>query len=93
MEFWSYIHVANSYAHVNHIIPQLYKEIERRVKYEFRIVVMKSLWISTASGDYLSINIHFVDQNYKLKHTCIEVTLFEISHTGESIAHFLVKKL
>ena len=82
----------------NDILPELYQEVETRVKDELRnadsIAVTSDLWTSTATDDYLSITVHFVVQDYKLQHICIEVIPFEeVRHTGENIANFLKKTL
>ena len=82
----------------NFVIPELFREVEARVKVQLQeaesVAITTDLWTSTACDDYLSVTVHFIDNNFQLRHICIEVIPFEeVSHTGANISQFLTKTL
>ena len=82
----------------NQVIPEMYGEVESRVRIQLleaeHVAVTTDLWTSTACDDYLSVTVHFVDEEYKLQHKCIEVVPFdEVRHTATNIANFLKRTL
>lgn len=76
------------------VIPEMYEEEKIKVeklleKTEF-IGVTTDMWTSTSSDDYLSLTVHFVDENFEYHHLCLECIPFaEVSHTASSIETFI----
>ncbi|XP_059366328.1 zinc finger BED domain-containing protein 4-like [Carassius carassius] len=44
------------------------------------------LWSSRTSEPYISLTVHFVDEEFELKSRCLQTSYFPADHTGENIA-------
>ncbi|XP_058616584.1 uncharacterized protein LOC131530377 isoform X2 [Onychostoma macrolepis] len=71
-------------------IPALYGEVRERVEEQLKSVsyfaTTADLWSSRTSEPYLSLTVHFIDQDWKLVSLCLQTVYFPEDHTGESIA-------
>ncbi|XP_063239945.1 zinc finger BED domain-containing protein 4-like [Bacillus rossius redtenbacheri] len=82
----------------NKLIPEMYSNLKENVKKELEdakyIGITTDLWTSTSQDDYLSITVHFIDNDFSFKHYCIEVKPFlEVSHTASNLCSFLVETI
>ncbi|XP_059410212.1 E3 SUMO-protein ligase ZBED1-like [Carassius carassius] len=78
-------------------IPALYGEVRERVEEQLKSVsyftTTADLWSSRTSEPYLSLTVHFIDQDWKLVSLCLQTVYFPEDHTGESIAAGLADAL
>lgn len=78
-------------------IPALYGEVRERVEEKLKSVSKFSttadLWSSRTSEPYLSLTVHFIDQDWKLVSLCLQTVYFPEDHTGETIAAGLTDAL
>ncbi|BAF17993.1 Os05g0521800 [Oryza sativa Japonica Group] len=52
----------------------------------FSVSVTSDIWSSGAREDYLSVVVHFVDDDWQLQKRVLGLRLIDVSHTGENIA-------
>lgn len=52
----------------------------------FSVSVTSDIWSSRAREDYLSVVVHFVDDDWQLQKRVLGLRLIDVSHTGENIA-------
>lgn len=78
-------------------IPALYGEVRERVEEQLKSVsyfaTTADLWSSRTSEPYLSLTVHFIDQDWKLVSLCLQTVYFHEDHTGEAIADRLADAL
>ncbi|XP_068118237.1 zinc finger BED domain-containing protein 4-like [Hyperolius riggenbachi] len=80
------------------VIPQMYEEVKTKVedllgKNNF-IGLTTDMWTSTSCDDYLSLTVHFLDENFQYHHLCLECIPFpEVSHTASAIETFITTTL
>ena len=71
-------------------IPQLYAECKEKVVTELKNVeyyaTTTDMWSSRTTEPYLSLTVHFVNDNFELKSRCLQTAYFPTDHTGENIA-------
>ncbi|KAL1268564.1 hypothetical protein QQF64_033927 [Cirrhinus molitorella] len=71
-------------------LPELYTEVRDRVMNEIRHLEAYSattdLWSSRTTEPYLSLTIHFIDDDWKLRSRCLQTAFFPEDHTGTIIA-------
>ena len=51
-----------------------------------KVSITTDLWSSLKNESFLGITIHFVDENWVLRHFTLDILKFEGSHTGQSIS-------
>ena len=51
-----------------------------------KVSITTDLWSSLKNESFLGITIHFVDENWVLRHFTLDILKFEGSHTGQLIA-------
>ena len=44
------------------------------------------MWSSRTTEPYLSLTVHFANDNFELKSRCLQTAYFPTDHTGENIA-------
>ncbi|XP_053506474.1 E3 SUMO-protein ligase ZBED1-like [Ictalurus furcatus] len=78
-------------------IPTLYSEVRERVQEQLKsgsyFATTADLWSSRTSEPYLSLTVHFIDQDWKLVSLCLQTVYFPEDHTGEAIAAGLTDAL
>ncbi|BAH93922.1 Os07g0469700 [Oryza sativa Japonica Group] len=52
----------------------------------FSVSVTSDIWSSRAKEDYLSVVIHFIDDDWQMQKRVLGLRLIDVSHTGENIA-------
>nr|XP_054606785.1 E3 SUMO-protein ligase ZBED1-like [Nothobranchius furzeri] len=71
-------------------LPALYEEVRTEVANALSSVEFfastTDMWSSRTSDPYMSLTIHYVDKDWKLKNKCLETSFFPEDHTGENIA-------
>ncbi len=71
-------------------IPALYNSRRGEVQKEMAKVTFFStttdLWSSRTSEPYISLTVHFVDEEFELRSRCLQTSYFPDDHTGENIA-------
>ncbi|XP_057183056.1 E3 SUMO-protein ligase ZBED1-like [Triplophysa rosa] len=71
-------------------IPELYNKCRSEVQLEISTVKFFStttdLWSSRTTEPYISLTVHFVDEEFELKSRCLQTSYFPDDHTGENIA-------
>ncbi|XP_063227428.1 zinc finger BED domain-containing protein 4-like [Bacillus rossius redtenbacheri] len=82
----------------NEVIPQMYNDVLNEVKdklsIEEYVALTTDLWTSVSNDDYLSLTVHYLDQNFIWHHLCVEVVPFpEVSHTADNICSFITEVL
>ncbi|XP_040289759.1 E3 SUMO-protein ligase ZBED1-like [Bufo bufo] len=71
-------------------IPELYSKCCDAVQQEMAGVKVFStttdLWSSRTTEPYISLTVHFVNEEFQLKSRCLQTSYFPDDHTGENIA-------
>ncbi|XP_063075476.1 E3 SUMO-protein ligase ZBED1-like [Engraulis encrasicolus] len=71
-------------------IPHLYGECKAKVTSELENMEFYAsttdLWSSRTTEPYMSLTVHFVNENFELCSRCLQTTYFPTDHTGENIA-------
>ncbi|XP_052456561.1 E3 SUMO-protein ligase ZBED1-like [Carassius gibelio] len=71
-------------------IPKIYNSRRDEVQKEMASVTFFStttdLWSSRTSEPYISLTVHFVNEEFELKSRCLQTSYFPADHTGENIA-------
>ena len=75
------------------VLPRLYNNTRDKVKAELANVPFFSattdMWSSRTTEPYLSLTVHFVADDWRLVHRCLQTSFFPSDHTGEEIANEL----
>ncbi|XP_030224922.1 zinc finger BED domain-containing protein 1-like [Gadus morhua] len=71
-------------------IPQLYGECKAKVVNELENMEFYAsttdMWSSRTTEPYMSLTVHFVNENFELCNRCLQTAYFPTDHTGENIA-------
>lgn len=74
-------------------LPKLYESCRQTLSHKLQKVTYyattSDLWSSRTSEPYLSLTIHFVDEEWQLQSFCLQTSYFPEDHTGELIAQGL----
>ncbi|XP_073714924.1 E3 SUMO-protein ligase ZBED1-like [Misgurnus anguillicaudatus] len=74
-------------------IPQLYVECRNKTEAELMHVeyyaTTTDLWSSRTTEPYLSLTVHFINDDFELKTRCLQTAYFPADHTGQNIAQGL----
>lgn len=74
-------------------LPQLYDECRRKLEIHLKDVkyfaTTTDLWSSRTSEPYMSLTIHFIDEEWALHSKCLQTVYFPEDHTGEIISQGL----
>lgn len=78
-------------------IPELYVKCRSEVQLEITAVkffsITTDLWSSRTTEPYISLTVHFVDDESVLKSCCLQTSYFPDDHTGQNIAAGLIEAL
>src|SRR6266511_2537409 len=81
----------------NVILKQFEKKRERIASFIKNILgkvaLTTDIWSSLKFEGFLGVTIHFIDENWVLKHFTLDVFRFKGSHTGQAIANEIYKVL
>ncbi|XP_033931523.1 E3 SUMO-protein ligase ZBED1-like [Pseudochaenichthys georgianus] len=71
-------------------IPDLYEKCTAKVETELSKVeyyaVTTDLWSSRTTEPYISLTVHFIDEDFTLKSRCLQTAFFPENHTSDNIA-------
>ncbi|XP_051501698.1 E3 SUMO-protein ligase ZBED1-like [Myxocyprinus asiaticus] len=71
-------------------VPELYSKCRGEVQLEMATVTFFStttdLWSSRTTETYISLTVHFLDEEFELKSRCLQTSYFPDDHKGENIA-------
>ncbi|XP_040278097.1 E3 SUMO-protein ligase ZBED1-like [Bufo bufo] len=78
-------------------MPKLYDKVREQVKNELRSIkyyaTTTDLWSSRTMEPYISLTIHFINDEWKLCSRCLQTSYFPEDHTGELISQGLKEAL
>ncbi|XP_044130059.1 E3 SUMO-protein ligase ZBED1-like [Bufo gargarizans] len=78
-------------------VPKLYDKVREQVKNELRSIkyyaTTTDLWSSRTMEPYISLTIHFINEEGKLCSRCLQTSYFPEDHTGELISQGLKEAL
>lgn len=78
-------------------LPRKYEECRAKVKEELEHVkyyaLTTDLWSSRVTQPYMSLTIHFINNDWVLRSRCLQTSYFPVDHTGEMIATALKEAL
>ncbi|XP_039505675.1 E3 SUMO-protein ligase ZBED1-like [Pimephales promelas] len=78
-------------------IPEMYEKCKAGVEYELKKVkfyaTTTDMWSSRTMEPYMSLTVHYIDENYEIKSRCLQTAYFPENHTGENIAQGLKEAL
>ncbi|XP_039519610.1 E3 SUMO-protein ligase ZBED1-like [Pimephales promelas] len=78
-------------------IPEMYEKCKAGVEYELKKVkfyaTTTDMWSSRTMEPYMSLTVHYIDDNYEIKSRCLQTAYFPENHTGENIAQGLKEAL
>ncbi|KAJ4945987.1 hypothetical protein JOQ06_023665 [Pogonophryne albipinna] len=78
-------------------IPEMYTQCRNKLETELKNVeyyaTTTDLWSSRTTEPYLSLTVHFINDDFELKSHCLQTVYFPADHTGENIAHGLRESL
>lgn len=78
-------------------IPKLHAEVRSQVEKELcdiqQYATTTDLWSSRTMDSYISLTIHFIDDEWKLCSKCLQTSYFPEDHTGEFISQGLREAL
>ncbi|XP_036940317.1 E3 SUMO-protein ligase ZBED1-like [Acanthopagrus latus] len=78
-------------------LPALYEkcreEIEREITTVEYFATTTDLWSSRTMEPYMSLTIHYIDDDFTMKSRCLQTSFFPQDHTGEAIAQGLREAL
>src|SRR6266545_917368 len=81
----------------NVILKQFEKKRERSASFikniSGKVALTTDIWSSLKFEGFLGVTIHFIDENWVLKHFTLDVFRFKSSHTGQAIADKIYKVL
>ncbi|KAJ4947212.1 hypothetical protein JOQ06_009250 [Pogonophryne albipinna] len=71
-------------------IPDLYEKCRAKVETELSKVeyyaATTDLWSSRTTEPYINLTVHFIDEDFTLKSSCLQTAFFPENHTSENIA-------
>lgn len=78
-------------------MPQLFDQVREQVKKELRSIkhyaTTTDLWLSRTMEPYISLTVHFINEEWKLCSRCLQTSYFPEDHTGEQISQGLKEAL
>ncbi|XP_073708964.1 E3 SUMO-protein ligase ZBED1-like [Garra rufa] len=78
-------------------LPDLYTRCRTTVEEELQNIhyfaATTDLWSSRTMEPYLSLTVHFITRDFKLKSRCLQTVFFPADHTGEELAQGLKESL
>ncbi|XP_041821745.1 E3 SUMO-protein ligase ZBED1-like [Chelmon rostratus] len=78
-------------------LPALYKQCREEIRKEIAdlpfYATTTDLWSSRTMEPYMSLTIHYIDEDFEIKTRCLQTSFFPEDHTGEAIAQGLVEAL
>jgi hypothetical protein len=81
----------------NVILKQFEKKRERIASFikniSGKVALTTDIWSSLKFESFLGITIHFIDENWVLRHFTLDIFRFKGSHTGQAIANEIYKVL
>lgn len=77
----------------NVALPHLYTATRQKIRAELEEVAFYSattdMWSSRTMQPYMSLTVHYINDSWTLRSTCLQTAYFPDNHTGEIIAHGL----
>ena len=74
----------------NHYLPELYlhvkEKIEKQMEHALYFAVTTDGWTSRANHSYLSLTVHYIDDEWTLQSHLLETHQFAQAHTGDNLA-------
>lgn len=71
-------------------LPALYKQCREEIRKEIAdlpfYATTTDLWSSRTMEPYMSLTIHYIDEDFEIKTRCLQTSFFPEDHTGEAIA-------
>ncbi len=71
-------------------LPQLYEECRRKLEINLRNVryfaTNTDLWSSRTSEPYMSLTIHYIDEDWGLQSRCLQTAYFPDDHTADILS-------
>ncbi len=58
-----------------------------------KVALTTDIWTSLKNEGFLGVTLHFIDENWVLRHFTLDIFQFKGSHTGEAIANEIYKIL
>lgn len=78
-------------------LPSLYNQLREKIKKEVSALpyyaTTTDLWSSRTMEPYLSLTIHYINDDFEIKNHCLQTSFFPEDHTGEVIAQGLAEAL
>lgn len=83
---------------VKNLVVKLFKKRRESIKNYVetipgKVALTTDIWSSLKSEGFLGVTIHFIDNNWLLKHFTLDIFQFKGSHTGEAISNEIYKLL
>ncbi|XP_049337568.1 E3 SUMO-protein ligase ZBED1-like [Astyanax mexicanus] len=74
-------------------LPLLYEECRAKLEAELKLVrhfaTTADMWSSRTSEPYLSLTVHYIDEEWNLQNRCLQTAFVPEDHTAEIISHAL----
>ena len=75
--------------HFSHVaVPEMYAQCVRSVQSELKQIEFfactTDLWSSRTTEPYVSLTVHFINQDFELKSRCLQTSYFPEEHSGEN---------
>jgi len=105
---WSYLdlkgwfqnlaHAINCQVEIKNAIPSLYTEVREDLEKQLSqhatyFPVTTGMWTSGSTDTYISVTIHYIDNNWELHSYCLTTTYLSDDHSGENIKQSLLDTL
>lgn len=78
-------------------IPEMYEKCKAGVEHELKQVkyfaTTTDMWSSRTMEPYMSLTVHYVNDNFEMKSRCLQTAFFPEDHTGENISEGLKEAL
>ncbi|XP_065658190.1 zinc finger BED domain-containing protein 4-like [Hydra vulgaris] len=80
------------------VIPSIYQKVSSKIQFLAKkanhVCITTDMWSSTANVDYMSLTAHFLTENMKQIHICLDVVPFHCeSHTATNLVNFMNESL
>ena len=75
--------------HFSHVaVPEMYAQCVKSVQSELKQIEFfactTDLWSSRTTEPYVSLTVHFINQDFELKSRCLQTSYFPEEHSGEN---------
>ncbi len=78
-------------------IPEMYEKCKAGVEYELKQVkyyaTTTDMWSSRMMEPYMSLTVHYINDNFEIKSRCLQTAFFPEDHTGENLSQGLKEAL